>query len=156
MFSVRMTRESINITNKMARMHDHAHDGVRKAFYYVGKALEKTTKEGIKRPPKTGRYYIFKGRRIRASAPGEYPRNRTGDLRKSVGFIVQGSERLIFGSGKIGQRKGQKLLNYAEWLELGTPGLQMKPRPFLIASIRTNHQKTEQLLGQTVREELIR
>jgi hypothetical protein len=62
-----------------------------------------------------GRYYT-------ASAPGEPPAVRTGTFRNSW----QPTARALFGS-YISRIESD--VPYAEWLEEGTPGGQMAPRP---------------------------
>lgn len=75
----------------------------------VGKDAEKAFKKGM-RSRKSGRVYSGRsGRRIRASAPGEYPAIDTGDLERSI---------------KVRQRKRSVTIGtntfYAKFLREGT------------------------------------
>jgi len=111
------------------------------AFYQIGKDLKQTAVKLIAdKKKKTGRIYIkrLNGRlvRHRASAPGEAPANFTGNLKKSVGYDVSGSDKLIFGAG------GKKSkVHYAKFLEQGTR--KMQPRPFLKKAIEDNYRNIE-------------
>lgn len=138
------TRGVIIRTDKAYR---HVRHGVRNGLSELGEILSKTAKDGITNPPKTGRYYKYKGRRHRASAPGEYPANRSGELRKSVIFIVKGREKLIFGAG------GGKAY-YAKYLEKGT--VFMAPRTFLEKAHNANINKAVKLIGTRIYQEIIR
>lgn len=105
----------------------------RHSFFELGQALKKESDNQVLRTPKTGRVYFIRtrGRRRRhvSSAPGESHANRSGRLRRSIGWQVSGFNELRFGYG-VG---GEKLPPYAEapWgsVEEGTKGGQMEPRP---------------------------
>lgn len=108
---------------------------IRNGLFELGKSLTKTSKQGILKQPKTGtKYRRGRGKnRYTASSAGEYPANRTGNLRSSIDFKVQGSTNLIFGAkdtGKIG------MMNYGKFLEKGTKF--MSARPFLKPSVSEN------------------
>lgn len=109
--------------------------GIRNALYTIGKELWKHSRDLIKNPPKTGRLYRIKGRKKRhkASAPGQAPANRTGTLRRHIGFLVQGDTNLEFGV--------RLLVEYGKYLELGTS--KMEKREFLTRSVREKQKDTE-------------
>lgn len=86
----------------------------------VVKTLRGKRSGKVYRVPATNRTY-------RASAPGQAPASRTGDLRTSYRFIVKRSEALI-GSP----------LHYAPKLEKGTR--KMAPRPHLRVAYQNNRQ----------------
>lgn len=67
------------------------------------------------RVPGTSRYYT-------ASAPGEVPAKRTGAFRLSW-------KPDSFGGGTTFTSRIESSIKYADWLENGTPGGQMAPRP---------------------------
>lgn len=73
--------------------------GIRQGFYALGKDLVKQARQNIIKGPKTGKLYRIPGRKRlhRASAPGQPPANRKGDLQKSVGFQLQGSHEMEYG-----------------------------------------------------------
>lgn len=81
----------------------------------VGKTTKKKLSEGILNPPKTGRLYGSH----RASAPGEYPANKTGVLARSItirrtsndvtiGTTVSYGKYLADGTYKMAPRKMSK------------------------------------------------
>lgn len=110
--------------------------GIRQGFYFLGRDLRKTAQEGIKKGPKTGKIYLIKSggrrRRHQASAPGEYPANLSGKLRRGIGFKVRGSDQLVFGAEA----------DYAPYLERGTS--RMKARPSLLKAIEANERNARQ------------
>lgn len=130
---------------------------IRQAFHEIGKDLTQYAKAEIKDDSKKhGRFYtrsiertqtntkgvkriINRGRSIkkRASAPGEFPANWTGDLQRSIDFNVISDTHIVFGAKAP----------YAIYLEEGTS--KMQPRPFLKMSLENrrgqsiNHLETE-------------
>jgi HK97 gp10 family phage protein len=130
---------------------------IRQAFYKIGKDLRTHVKEQVlDKTKKTGRLYHYQdvregsrfsktlNRRItslkrvtrqhRASAPGEYAANLSGEYRKSFNFTVIGSSELIFGNS----------VSYAAYLEKGTK--RMKPRPALQMAIESLKGQAQQTL----------
>lgn len=75
--------------------------------------------------------------KYQASAPGEAPATRTGDLRKSYGFRIQPY------LAEIGSP-----LDYALFLEKGTRN--MAPRPHLAPAYRNSMTRIHQALGRRV------
>lgn len=106
--------------------------GIRQGNYFLGRDLMKTSKDGMKKGPKSGKTYTItkNGRRQNhtASAPGEYPANLTGETSRGIRFEVRGSRQLVFGAQS----------EWAPYLERGTS--RMAPRPFLYKSIRANER----------------
>lgn len=107
------------IYKRLMEMPLNYHNMARQSLYSIGKEMEKVVKDGIKNPPKTGRTYRYRGRRYRASAPGQYPANRSGNLRRSVEFNVEGKKFVKVGTD----------VEYGRFLEDGTR--RMARRPFL-------------------------
>lgn len=99
------------------------------AFFDIGRENVDYSRQLILKPPKTGRLYRIRGRkrRHRASAPGEAPANCFGNLRKNVGFQINGADQMIFGNRLI----------YGKFLEMGTE--KMEPRPYLIKAVEKNY-----------------
>lgn len=117
--------------------------GIRRAFYFIGKDLTKTARRSIIDPPKTGRVYkrttkSGRRRRHRASAPGEPPANMTGTLQKSINFLVKGSDQLEFGANA----------EYAGFLELGTR--KMAKREYLIRAIENRQKNTRNFFEKEI------
>ena len=94
-----------------------------------GIEIRNTIIEGLLNPPKTGRMYGDH----QASAPGEYPATKSGDLVASIIFDVRNLE-LEVGSSMDGEK-------YPEYLELGTPKGQMEPRPFIAPSVEKHAEE---------------
>lgn len=94
----------------------HTRVGIRRALHRSGIGLTRSFKKEVRTGLKTGKIYG----RIRASAKGETPANRTGKYAKGIGFRVSaGGSELVFGNN----------VEYAGYLELGTS--RMKKRPGL-------------------------
>ena len=121
---------------------ERAKIGVRNAFYKIGKVLVKTSDSGIKKPPKTGRIYRYGRRRHQASAPGEYPANRSGVLRRSLGFKVTSFRFMEFGAKAP----------YAGYLENGTS--RMESRTFLEKSVKGNSDTALRIFRDELNDEL--
>ena len=109
--------------------------GITNAFYKIGKDLKQDVVRDIKTGAKTGKVYSVQingvKRLHRASAPGEVPANLTGALANSIGYDVSGSSYKMEYFADT---------EYAAWLEDGTRNL--KPRPYLIATIDANEENT--------------
>lgn len=114
--------------------------GARRGLIETGKLIEKTTKENIKNPPKTGKKY--KNLRLRSSRAGEYPANQTGKLRRSIGYQVQGTKRLFVGARA----------NYASFLAFGTS--KMEKRAFIGNVIKDNIEKSYDIISNSINKEL--
>ncbi len=95
--------------------------GIRQGFWHLARDLRKGARDAIKKGPKTGKLYRVRGRkrRHRASAPGEAPANLMGDLRKSVGFEIKGTESMEFGY--------RDSAPYGKFLEEGTKNMEKRP-----------------------------
>lgn len=129
--------------------------GVRDGLIFSGQKLRTASRRGIASPPKSGRRYKkrISGRRYnwRASAPGEFPANVTGNLKESISYQMEGDLRMKFGV----ERSGASLIGgtppevYAEFLEFGSPGGKIKERPFLKPALDINRgQVKDFVLGQ--------
>lgn len=120
-FTVRVIDNSLPILNQFNAEH--------KARLIAAAAEWHKGVVKILRGTRSGRFYKVPGtqRMYQASAPGEPPASRLGDLRTSYKFIVKRSEALI-GSP----------LHYARSLEYGTR--KMAPRPHLKKAYMHNRQ----------------
>ena len=97
--------------------------GIRDAFFDQGDRNVKYARKEILKRNKTGRLYMIKGKLHRASAPGEFPANLTGKLRKGINYKVRGSNSMEFGDR----------VNYGKYLELGTK--KMEPREHIVRTV---------------------
>lgn len=144
---------------KISDLRSRSKEGIRKAFYDIGKDLQKTADKLILSPPKSGKVYKIrmKGRtkNHRSSAKGEAPANLTGKLRKSLGFEVTGSTKMEFGvrapMSDIETKKSSGAI-YGVYLEKGTK--KMAKRPFLITSIKQNQKNTKLRFDTWLKREL--
>ena len=110
----------------------------RQAWFGLGQQLRKSANSEILRKPKGGKTYIVRGpsgrkRRHVASAPGETHANRSGTLRKSIGWKVRGTDQMDFGYGIVSAKTAGKAPKYDAWVEFGTR--RMAPRPSLANAI---------------------
>jgi HK97 gp10 family phage protein len=138
---------SKRILRDLKRHPEKARKGSMKGLWAAGKFLQKETQKLIKdKSSKTGRTYKFKGKTHQASAAGEYPANRSGKLRKSVGFDVLDSEDMEFGY--------RDSVNYGKWLEDGTK--KIKKRPALNRTVQDNKIKVLNIIGLEIEKEIIR
>ena len=128
--------------------------GIRRAFYKLGKDLKATAKRKILEKNKGGHLYkINLGGNIirhRASAPGQAPANLSGALWRSVDVDVHGAYRMEFGYKSGASKRSEKTLflaggggqlvgdgvSYGKYLEEGTR--KMARRPGLLLSIKEN------------------
>jgi len=97
--------------------------GIRDAFFDQGDRNVKYARKEILKRNKTGRLYMIKGKPHRASAPGEFPANLSGKLRKGIDYSVRGSNSMEFGDR----------VKYGKYLELGTKN--MEPREHIVATV---------------------
>jgi len=142
-----LTHEGFKALKTLGEMEHKACSGAKKGFSFAGHFLIKKSKSGMKQP-KTGRFYIFKGKRIRASAPGEYPARRSRDLFRSLGFQIISSEDMDFGS-----RLDAK---YPRILEKGSEGGKITRRSYLERPVEENKTKIANIIGKEIEKELKR
>lgn len=132
------TKKAINFTKRLAPEIALA---IRLGMEQSGKELRAYTREQMIKGAKTGRVYKvytgLNGRRLsnaklhRASAGGEFPARRSGNLFRSIDFTVFGSKRLEFGAKA----------KYAKYLELGTS--KIAPREFLKQTVKKLDKQTQ-------------
>ena len=146
---VKSNRKNAKSIQKIGQIDEDTRRGIRRSFYLLGKDLIRTAKQSIIKGPKSGKLYRITGRknRHRASSPGEAPANLTGNLQKSVDFVVHGSDQMIFGAGNTD-------INYAGYLEEGTK--RMAERPYLKKSLEENERNAEKYFERGIKAELRR
>ena len=143
MLDIRPNPANRGVIERTSLAANRAREGWRKGAYLFGKEFTRVLQSEIKKNTgKTGAIYLYKGRRIRAGAEGQYPANRSGSLRRSAGFNVVGTEALKVGLGA----------DYAGYLEKGTS--KMKARPALKLTNSKLTTKAEQMIGQSIFREL--
>lgn len=96
----------------------------------------------VLRGKRGGRLYRRAGykRRYRASAPGEPPALRTGTLRRSWRPIQSGEHGLDAAI--------ESSVPYADYMENGTPGGKIAPRPFAERIIEKARPKIEAIYDE--------
>lgn len=103
--------------------------GIRDAFFDQGDRNVKYARKQILKRNKTGRLYKIKGALHRASAPGEFPANLSGKLRRGVDYTVRGHSQMEFGDRA----------KHGVYLELGTKtasgDVKMEPREYIIRTV---------------------
>lgn len=114
---------------------------IRQGFFKLGNDLKKTANANILSRPKGGEVYVTRGpsgrrRRHRASAPDETHANRSGKLRRSLGYKIGGTSTLEFGYGV-----DKPAPDYGEFVEFGTS--RMAPRPTLQIAINQTNRNAE-------------
>ncbi len=150
---IKIDKKNRNVVAQIKNAPDATKQGIRRAFYFIGKDLTKEARRSIIEGPKTGRVYIRRvngrRRRHRASAPGEPPANFRGRLQRTVDFLVKGND-MEFGAG--GKSVKGKLVNYAGFLELGTP--KMAKREYLIRAIKKRRKQARVFFEQELKRGL--
>ncbi len=91
----------------------------------------------VYRLPGSGSFYT-------ASAPGEAPATRLGDLKKSIHAVVEDEDGSVVGY--VGIPKGEKADEYGPALEYGTS--KIAARPWLRPSFEKSEEKVQQIFGE--------
>lgn len=92
------------------------------------------------RTKKTGRIYWIRGKRHRASAPGEAPAVLSGRHARGITVSVNKRELRLMVRG---------LVRYTAALEGGT--MRIKPRPHLKVSVRTQYKAVTKLVADEIK-----
>lgn len=120
--------------------------GLRIALNEIGSHVANKMANYIFNPPKTGRWYLYKGQPYQASAPGESPANRSGKLAGSGGYRVTGYWDVTI----------YEKAYYAKWLEYGSQDGRIKPRPHLIRAVNATKRDAVKIIEDNVNKELKR
>lgn len=94
---ITQNKSSMMVEFNLTKLKDITNRGKRQGFYQVGVIAKERIKENISALPRFGAIGYYKGKRRRASLPGESFANRTKDAMNTLGFDVRGSEYLEFG-----------------------------------------------------------
>lgn len=121
---------TITYGSEMERVLDNKrfYKGIQRFCTALGKDLANTMREGIAQPPKSGRIYNYRGRKHRASAPMEYPANRSGLLRRNTTFEVSG---LKLEAGTKNVSYAPILQQYKTAQERTSSFKKIAPRPYI-------------------------
>lgn len=125
---------------KISKIRTDINRGIRYGFYWLGKKLVKDASSMMLEKPRSGRTYLYNGRRHVASVAGEAPANRSGALRRSLDFTVSGFDGMTFGYRK----------EYGKYLE----PKQKLNRPGLLLSIKKNKQTARKYMEQCINKAL--
>ncbi|PNX51996.1 MAG: hypothetical protein BV456_00960 [Thermoplasmata archaeon M8B2D] len=136
---IEITREGQKNIDNLSKVPQACLNAMRQSLYEIGKMLVKQTSDNILHTKKTGILYRYKSRRIRASAPNEFPANRSGRNRKSIQFHVLGKRSMIFGADAP----------YSKFLEDGTR--KMESRNFLLRTIKETTGRQKKILYNQTR-----
>lgn len=142
-FTFKPTRGNPDIVAELKGNQRAAQIGIRQGMWLLGKDLVKDAKKYILEKPKSGRVYTSRtksGRRKThiASAKGESPASNTGQLWRSLNFLVSGWQRIIYGASAP----------YANFLERE----EVLDRPFLRKALINNKQNGKNLLEQEIKK----
>lgn len=98
--------------------------GIKNALHEIGLDAARSLSDSINNQSRNGRTYFINGTPYEASAPGEFPANRTSKLKKSMNYITRGNSEVEWGSESP----------YAGFLEDGTS--KMAPRALVQETYR--------------------
>lgn len=146
--TITTTRETDHILLDIGRHSIKHQKALRLALNEIGSDLVNRVVKYIFNPPKTGRIYIFRGRRHQASAPGESPANRTGRLARSIDYKVRSYSEMVFGAKAF----------YGGFLEHGTKNengsTRIAPRPYLIRAFNSVKRDLVRAILENIDREL--
>lgn len=115
----------ITLDSKLEELTEVMKKEVNDVVHMTGLDVQRTWKQGIRLPPKTGRVYMIRGKPHRASAPGQYPANLTGTLMNSVRVDNKKKMQSVVWQDDTAAPWGF-------WLELGVTGpINIEPRPHM-------------------------
>jgi HK97 gp10 family phage protein len=131
---------SIKFDSNMDKAIAKIREGSKEAATRAGIRGEELVKEKLT-GERSGRTYTVPGTNTTytASAPGEPPAQRTGQLRQNITWTVNqlfsGNYEAVVGTD----------LKYGPWLEFGTNF--MKARPFLRPALKENEKELKNIMG---------
>lgn len=111
-----------------------------------------TARENIKNPPKSGRLYKRGKKQHQASAPGESPATDFGRLAGSLMFDVRYDGLGASVGSDLQSEDGKHPI--AQYLEIGTPKGQMKPRPYLLPALEEHEHNINNDIYNAIRSVL--
>lgn len=108
--SIKVTKKSKSVLIDLKYMNRRMKKGAKEAMHDIGVVVGRENKRIQTSGARTGRVYMIKGKRHKASAPGEPPKKRTGRLYKSYDYRVSSWHTM-----RVGEEAP-----YAKYLEDGT------------------------------------
>lgn len=99
-FTITTDSKSRIVTLQLQNLNSYTKKGIRSAFYQVGAISKSIIREEISRVPRFGREEVFRGKKRRASLPGEAFANRSGDAKRTIKFEVHGTYEVEWGFGR--------------------------------------------------------
>jgi hypothetical protein len=138
--SINIDSKSQKVVLSIENLKKATETQLRLGLYDVGKQLRGTASENIKKKPRSGRIYKHKGRKHRASIPGESWANKSGEARRGLNYKVKSSTELEFGN----------TVEHAAYMEFGTKNIQ--PRPAHLIAIRENNRNIINILGRRIKK----
>jgi len=140
---------------------------IRNAFFDLGKDLKAEINRAVlDKSEKTGRVYIVRGprggrRRHKSSAAGESHANLGGDLRKSAGWLVHGTDSMDFGYGYAEGRTGLGAApDYDAAIEEGATFKNRKgkidPRPSVRNAVEASSRNAERAFDKAMLKEFLK
>ena len=111
-------------------------NNIRKSLSNHGREVKKELVKVVSTGARTGRIYMYKGTPYRASAPGEPPAKRSGDLSRGFAYKTRPNELRI--GNTVFSEKG-----FPYPLALVTGTVKMSPRPYFITTIERLHGRLQ-------------
>ena len=133
--------EILTMITKFSAVEEKIKKDVTAELSVIGASTTKEIKNDM-RKPKSGRFYVYRKRAHRASAPGESPAVMSGRLIGSVGYKANFFNRLEVGAGSND-------IIYAKFLEKGTK--RMRPRPYLANFFEENTKNMHETFSGIIR-----
>ena len=139
MLKIKITKPSQRRVDDLRRRPQLVEEANGEALREFGEHQQRRLYRLLTTGKRTGRTYLFRGRRHVASAPGEPPARRTGRLSRTVGY-TSNNHRMEFGDRA----------DYGKFLEEGTR--RMRARPHIRTVGLFAEEKLRQLLAQHTRK----
>lgn len=121
--NIKVTRRTKQVLIDLDKHPKVFESSMRAGLEKAGSIVVRKDVELIKNGPKTGRVYMVKGKKHRASSPGEPPANQSGRLARSAGYKVHRHDKMQVGESA----------DYATFLDSGTK--YMAPRHGLLVAV---------------------